>query len=198
MANRTDKYNALPEKLKKVDAAMRELCEVITGGVFDGDKIWGANAEESISDYMASLAVDPGLKGKVNDLLGGLPGSSAVNSAIEEMKKGIQSVIQEIESTANDLGDEAGARFQAFKALNTPHSTSPGYTYQPADGNYGFFPAVAGVINVAASSNIDTQKIMGPLNDIVNVAAAGAAIADFIVYSGGCVNLLTESLKVTA
>lgn len=196
--DRTEKYNALPQKLKDVDGAIRELCEVITGGTFDSDKVWGAAAEDSITDYMESLAVDPGLKGKVNDLLGGLPGSSAINSAIEAVTQGLQDVISEIESTANELGDQVGARFQAFKALNTPHSTSPSYAYQPADGNYGFFPAIAGVINTAAGSNIDTQEVMGPLNDIVNVANAGAAITDFVAYAGGCIDLLGEALQVTA
>ncbi|MFZ5826109.1 MAG: hypothetical protein ACOY94_17575 [Bacillota bacterium] len=198
MANRTEKYNALPQKLKDVDSALRELCEVITGGAFDPDKIWGENAEESISTYMESLATDPGLKTKVNELLGGLPGSSAITSAIEAMTQGLQQVISEIESTANELGDEVGTRFQAFKSLNTPHSTSPGYNYQPVDGNYGFFPAIAGVINSAAGSSIDTQEIMGPLNDIVNVANAGAAIVDFTAYATGCLDLLTEALTVTA
>lgn len=198
MANRTAKYNALPQKLKDVDAALRELCEVITGGAFDPDQIWGETAAESISDYMETMTTDPGLKTKINELLGGLPGSSAINSAIEAMTQGLQDVISEIESTSNELGDEVGTRFQAFKALNTPHSASPGYNYQPNDGNYGFFPAIAGVINEAAGSNINTQDVMGPLNDIVNVAAAGAAIVDFVAYATGCIDLLGEALQVTA
>ncbi|MFZ5816349.1 MAG: hypothetical protein ACOY93_13800 [Bacillota bacterium] len=196
--NRTAKYNALPQKLKDVDAALRELCEVITGGAFDPDKIWGESAEDSITDYMESLTTDPGLKTKINELLGGLPGSSAINSAIEAMTKGLQDVVKEIENTANELGDEVGTRYQAFVALNSPHATSPGYNYQPVDGKYGLFPAIAGVINEAAGSSFDTEAIMGPLNDIVNVAQAGAAIADFVAYASGCIDLLGEALTVTA
>lgn len=198
MANRTEKYNALPQKLKDVDASLRELCEVITGGAFDPDRIWGASAEDSIADYMEGLATDPGLKTRINELLGGLPGSSAVTSAIEAMTQGLQDVISQIESTANELGGEVSTRFQAFQALNTPHSTSPSYNYQPADGKYGFFPAIAGVINEAAGSNINTQDIMGSINDIINVANAGAAIGDFVTYATGCLDLLAEALTVTA
>lgn len=194
--NRTAKYSALPQKLKDVDKALRELCEVITGGNFDAEQIWGTAAADSISTYMASLAVDTGLKTKVNDLLGGLPGSSSITSAIQAMTSGLQGVISQIESTANDLGGELSARFQAFKSLNTPHSASPGYTYQPADGNYGYFPAIVGVINVAASSNVNTQDIMGPLNDIVNVANAGAAVADLVAFASGTLDLMSKSLQV--
>ncbi len=194
--DRTAKYNALPEKLKEVDAALREMCEVITGGTFDPDMIWGAAAEDSIVDYMESLAVDAGLKQKITDLLSGLPGSSAIGSAIESVTSGLQGVVTKIESTSNEIGSEVGTRFQAFKALMTPHSSSPGYDYQAGDGNYGFFPAIANAISAGAASDMDVDDIMGPLNEVMDVVNAGGGIADLLAFATGAIDLMGEALTV--
>jgi hypothetical protein len=192
--DRIAKYAALPQKLKDVDAALREMAEVITGGTFDPDKIWGAAAEDNVTAYMESLNVDADLKGKINDLLGGLPGSSAINSAIAAATNGLQSVVSQIESTANEIGSEVDTRFVALKALMTPHQPND---YAATDGNYGFFPAIASAVTAGAASGTDVNAIMGPLNDVMNVVNAGQSIVVLTAFASGCIDLLGEALTIS-
>jgi len=197
VADRTAKYNALPAKLKEIDAALREVCEVITGGAFDPDEVWGANTTHAtVGEYMETLTVDAGLKQKITDLLSGLPGSSAIGSAIEAMTQGLQGVVSKIESTSNEIGSEVGDRFQAFKALMTPHATTPGYDYQAGDGNYGFFPAIANAVSAGAASGMDVNQILGPLNEVMDVVNAGQGIADLLAFATGTIDLIGEALTV--
>lgn len=191
--DRTGKYAALPQKLKDVDAALRELAKVITGGTFNPDSIWGAAAEDNVTAYMESLSVDTDLKGKIDDLLGGLPGSSAISSAIEAATQGLQSVVGQIESTANEIGSEVDDRFLALKALMTPHQPND---YAASDGNYGFFPAIASAVTAGAASGTDVNAIMGPLNDVMDVVNAGQSIVVLTAFASGCIDLLGEALTI--
>lgn len=193
--NRTARYQALPQKLKDIDAGLRELCEVITGGQFNADEIWGATAQVSISVYMAGLKsqIDPDLKQKITELLGGLPASSAVTTAIKTATDGLRGVVQKIESTTNDIGSQVDTRFQAFKALMTPHQPN---NYTHPDGNFGFFPAIATAVTAGAANPQEVSSIMGPLNDVMSVVAAGEGVADLVTFATGTIDLLAEALKV--
>lgn len=193
MPDRTGHYNALPQKLKDVDTALRELAKVLTGGTFEPNEIWGQNAQANVTAYMEGLSVDGDLQQKISDLLSGLPGSSAIGSAIDSMTAGLQSVVGQIESTVNEVGNEVDARFQALKALMTPHLNND---YDATDGNYGFFPAVVNAITAGATPGTDVDAIMGPLNQVMDVVHAGQGITTLTAFASGCIDLLGEALTV--
>lgn len=195
MADRTAKYNQLPAKLKQVDTALKEMNEVITGGVFDQAKVWGASAEADISNYMDTLTVDAGVKTQINNLLQGLPGSSEIKKAIDAVTQGVQKVIDDLRNQASELG--VGNRIEAFNNLNTPHDASPGYDYTPTDNKYGFFPSLTGVINAAAGTNFDLNAVVGPLQTVAAVAAAADGMADFTEYALSSIQLLGKALTVS-
>lgn len=198
MADRVEKFNKLPDRLKQVSGALKELNEVISGGAFDNNKIWGATAEDNITSYMESLTVSADLHATVQKLLGGLPGSSQVSQAIQAALSGVQDVIRKIQDTADDLTKEGGDRIGAFNQLNDAHSSDPAYNYQPgAGGKFGFIPAIEGVVNSASGANVDVDKILGPLKAVADYANAGLGIADFTEYSTASIKFLGKALAVS-
>jgi hypothetical protein len=195
--DRREKLNKLPDRLKKVNTALIELNEVVTGGSFDIDKIWGENGEDNITSYMGGLTVSGDLNATVNKFLGGLPGASEVSKAIDAAMSGLQTAIRKIQDTSNDLTKGGAERINAFNRLNDPHAADSGYNYQPpASGNFGFIPAIEGVINSAADTSIDLDDVLGPLKAIGDYANAGQGIADFIEFATASIKLLDNALKV--
>lgn len=194
--DRRNLYNALPDRIKTVNQALNELNEVVTGGAFQHEKIWGENGETDIAAYMTSLNPYGALHAEVKKLLDGLPTSSAVKAAVDAMITGLQEQIANLQTATDEL--KLASRMEAFNRLNDPHSTAEGYTYQPTDHKYGFIPALEGVINAAAGTQADLDKVMGPIKDVVAVAAAGDAMVDFMAYAAGTLQLLTEVFDLNA
>jgi hypothetical protein len=190
--DRTARFEALPQRLKDVSNALKEMNEVITGGSFDIAQIWGATAVDNITTFMDSQTVLADLATTVHNLLNGLPGGSSVSSAIQTAIDGVQSVITKVQSTAADLG---GSRLDAFKRLASPHSTNPGYTYQPAPAaGFGLVPAIAGLVAAAADTEFSPDSVLGPINQVMDVANAAQGVADFVEYAVASVELLKKAL----
>ncbi|TJY42630.1 hypothetical protein E5161_07190 [Cohnella pontilimi] len=193
MADRTATKNALPDKLKDVNAALVHMNEVITGGAFDENQIWGSNAVADIPGYMRGLTVYADLKTTIGALLKDVP-TGAVSQAITTAMTGLEKVLQEIQKQADELGVQS--RLDAFKRLNGAHSSDPAYDFQPAAaGNFGFIPAIAGVVGAVTGSTPQTDEIMGPLNKIADLAALGEGIVDFTAFAAASIELLGRTLK---
>lgn len=192
--NRTTDFQALPAKLKQINAALSEMNEVITGGAFNADQIWGATAADNVKTYMSGLAVSPDLKGQIDKLLKGVPASDEVGKAVKTVLDGVHKAVAKIQKVSDELA--MGDRMEAFKKLNLPH---PDNSYDPgadATKGYGFFPALEGVLNNTLDTNADLDDIMGPLQQVAAVALAGQAVLVFTDYAASSFELLQKALTI--
>jgi hypothetical protein len=202
MANRVAELAALPDKLKDANKALVELNKVCAGttgpGGFDETQIWGATAAASITTYMNARTVLPDLHDTVQKLLGGLPGSSGVSSAIQAAIEGVQGIITKIQQTASEMTANGSERAGAFNRLNNDHSSAPGYNYSPPNTEpLGLVPAIEGVINEAADASVDLDQILGPIKALAALAATAQGVADFTEFAVGSVGLLQKALTVS-
>lgn len=192
MADRTQDFIALPEELKKINAALTEMNEVITGGTFSQDDIWGASAAADVKTHMAGLTVDANLKEQINKLLKGIPGTDEVGKAVQTVLEGVHKAVAEIQKVNDELA--IGDRMEAFKKLNQDH---PAGSYDPgADPTkgFGFFPAIEGILNNTLGTNADLDAIMGPLEKVAAIAAGGQAVLVFTDYTAASFTLLQKAL----
>jgi len=188
-------YNMLDQRSKDICVAMDELNAVITGGTFNKDTlIWpdsdlsdGVAHAAGIGAAMAAIEVTDNLESAIDKLFAGLEGG-AINDAIEAATNAIQQVLTEASQLNDELG--VGDRVDAFNELNEPASGPR------ADKNFGYIPAIEGVINAAANSNVDLDDALGPIKAIGAAIAAGAAYTIFAAYATGTVEMLNKSLRV--
>lgn len=192
MATGTEIFNGLDQRTRNVSNALDELNEVISGGAFDRTAIYPATEvadpiahAAAIEGIMDALTVTPNLADAIDRLFAGLDDGGTINDAVDTALQAVQDVITEI----SELNDELGVqdRIDAFNELNNPASN----TRDIAD--YGFIPAIEGVINAAASSNVDLDDALGPLRAVGDAIAAGSAYAIFAAYGTASLDFLRRA-----
>ena len=188
-------FNMLDTRTQAISNALNELNEVITGGSFDSATlIWpdsdlsdGVAHAAGIGAAMGALTVTDNLENAIDRLFDGLQGGS-INDAVSSATNAIQQVLTEAAQLNDELG--VGDRVDAFNELNepaTPDRTAP---------NFGFIPAIEGVINAAANTNVDADDALAPLRAVGAAIAAGGAYTIFAAYATGSIEMLNKALTV--
>lgn len=194
MPTGTELFNLLDARTKAISNALDELNIVITGGSFARTLIWPTTDiadpvahAAGIDPAMAALRVTDNLEEAIDRLFDGLQGG-AINDAIKSATDAIQKVLTD----AAKLNDELGVqdRVDAFNELNEPASGSR------ENPNFGFIPAIEGVINAAANSNVDLDDALGPLKAVGAAVAAGGAYTIFAAYATASIEMLNKALTV--
>lgn len=194
MATGTELFNLLDARTRAISGALDELNTVITGGSFDRTAIWPttdvANPvthAASLDALMEALTVTDNLEDAIDRLFDGLQGGT-INDAIKSATDAVQKVLND----AAKLNDELGVqdRVDAFNELNEPASGAR------TDPNFGFIPAIEGVINAAANSNVDLDDALGPLRAVGAAVAAGGAYTIFSAYATASLEMLNKALTI--
>lgn len=198
MATGTELFNNLDQRSKDISNALDELNTVIAGdggSGFDRTQIWPTTDVPDVNvhitaleSFMGGLRVVDGVENAIDTLFEGLPVGDAIMSASDEVKNFMQQVntqVQGLKNTAN-----LGARITAFRELNNPASN----TRDVAD--YGYVPAVLGVINAAADTNLNSQPVTDALNRIEGVLNDVDSYNVFASYVAASTALLLKSLAV--
>lgn len=189
--DRSGLFKALPERMQQISKAVDEMNKVVTGGKFDGEMIWGAQATDNLTDYMAKLPIDEKLKAEVNKLLNGAP--APITSAIEKLTTGLKDVVKKLQDQVDAVGDDVTGRIDALKNLTEEHKPED---YSFADSHFGLIPALTGIITTAADSEpIDVQAIIGPLNKLKEIVEAGQGTGYFIQYATNSIDLLQRAVN---
>ncbi len=192
MATGTEIFNGLEQRVRDVSNALDELNEVVSGGSFDRTAIWPTTEvadplahAASIEGIVDALTVTPNLADAIDRLFAGLDDGGTVSGAVDTALQAVQDVITEI----SQLNDEIGVqdRIDAFNELNNPASNTRDVN------DYGFIPAIEGVINAAASSNVDLDDALGPLRAVGDAMAAGAAYTVFAAYGTASLSFLNRA-----
>lgn len=199
MATGTELFNNLDQRSKDISNALDELNNVIAGddgSGFDRTEIWPTDdvpdVNVHITDleaFMGGLRVIDGVENAIDTLFEGLPVGDAIMSASEEVKKFMQQVNTEVQNLKNTAN--LGGRITAFQQLNNP--ASGGGRGVP---NYGYVPAVLGVINAAADTNLNSQPVTDALNKIEGVLNDVDSYNVFAAYVAASTVLLLKSLAV--
>ena len=195
MPTGTELFNNLDQRSQNISNALDELNTVITGGVgFDRLTIWpttdipdvSVHTATTIPNAFAGYTVTDNLEGAIDTLFGGLPGGDAILSAAEEVSNFMQQVNTEVQSLLNtaNLND----RITAFRQLNNPASNSR------AEADFGYVPAILGVVNAAANSNLNSQPVTDALNTIEGVLNDADSYRVFATYTAESTSLLLTSL----
>ncbi len=188
MATGTELFNMLDQRTRDVSNALDELNAVISGGTFDRTQIWPTTDVSdpvahaaAIEGTMDGLSVTANLADAIDRLTEGLD-ASTIGDAIDIAVQAVQDVLTEI----SELNDELGVqdRIDAFNELNNPA------TPDRANPDFGFIPAIEGVINAAASTNVDADDALAPLAAVGAAIAAGGAYTVFAAYSLGSLDFL--------
>lgn len=198
MATGTELFNNLDQRSKNISNALDELNKVITGGNFSRTAIWPDTTDQvdvnlhtttTIPAAFAALSVFDGVEDAIDTLFEGLPVGDAIMSASDEVKKFMQNLNKEVENLMNtaNLND----RINAFKALNGADSDN-----NPTTAPYGYIPAILGVINAAADSNLDSTAATDALNKIEGVLNDADSYRIFASYVAESTSLLLKSLAV--
>lgn len=188
-------FNLLDPRTKAISNALDELNEVITGGTFDRDTLIWKNADlgdgvahaATIDAAMEALEVTDNLENAIDRLFDGLQGG-AINDAVKSATDAIQKVLTDAAKLKDELGVQD--RVDAFNELNEPAQdprTNP---------NFGFIPAIEGVINAAANSSVDLDDALGPIKAIGAAIAAGGAYTIFAAYATASIEMLNKALRV--
>ncbi|MFQ1701623.1 hypothetical protein ACJ5NV_13620 [Loktanella agnita] len=194
MPTGTELFNLLDTRTQAISNALDELNIVITGDSFAHTLIWPTTDvpdpvahAAGIDAAMAALTVTDNLEDAIDRLFDGLQGGS-INDAIKSATDAIQKVLND----AAQLNDELGVqdRVDAFNELNEPAQGAR------TDPNFGFIPAIEGVINAAANSSVDVDDALGPLRAIGAAVAAGGAYAVFAAYATASIEMLNTALTV--
>lgn len=188
-------FNMLDPRSQAISNALDELNDVITGGTFDRDTMIWKN--EEISDVVAHAAgidatmegieVTDNLEDAIDRLFDGLKGG-AINDAIKAATDAIQKVLTDAAKLEDELGVQD--RVDAFNELNEPAQGSR------TDPNFGFIPAIEGVINASANSSVDLDDALGPIRAIGAAIAAGGAYTIFAAYATASIEMLNKALRV--
>ena len=198
MATGTELFNNLDQRSKDISNALDELNTVIAGdggSGFDRTQIWPTTDVPDVNvhitaleSFMGGLSVVDGVENAIDTLFEGLPVGDAIMSASDEVKKFMQQVNTEVQNLKNTAN--LGARITAFRELNNPASN----TRDTAD--YGYVPAVLGVINAAADTNLNSQPVTDALNKIEGVLNDVDSYNVFASYVAASTALLLKSLAV--
>ncbi|WP_342078158.1 hypothetical protein [Yoonia sp. SS1-5] len=195
MPTGTELFNLLDARSQAISNALDELNIVITGGSFAPTLIWPTTDvadpvahAAGIAPAMEALEVTNNLEDAIDRLFDGLQGDGAINDAI----KSATDAIQEVLTDAAALNDELGVqdRVDAFNELNEPAS---GGRDNP---NFGFIPAIEGVINAAANANVDADDALEPLRAVGAAIAAGGAYTVFAAYATSSIEMLNKALTI--
>lgn len=192
----TDLFNNLNQRSKDISNALDELNQVIAGeggSGFERTIVWPTEEIPDVNVHitafegtMGALRVIDGVENAIDTLFEGLPGGDAILSASEEVKKFMQQVNTEVQALKNTAN--LGPRITAFKQLNNPAIG----TRDAAD--YGYVPAVLGVINAAADTNLNSQPVTDALNKIEGVLNSVDSYNVFGAYVAASTALLLKSL----
>lgn len=188
-------FDMLDTRTKAICAAMDELNAVITGGSFNKDvTVWedtdlgdGTAKAASILPAMSAMDVTDNLEDALDKLFAGLEGG-AINNAVSAATGAIQTVLTEAAKLSDEL--KVTDRVDAFNELNEPASGPR------TDKNFGYIPAIEGVINAAANTNVDADDALAPLKAVGAAIAAGGAYTIFGAYANGTIELLNKSLRI--
>ena len=195
MPTGTEFFNMLDARTRAISNALDELNTVITGGSFDrAALIWpttdvgdGVSHAAGIGAAMEALEVTDNLENAIDRLFDGLQGG-AINDAVKSATDAIQKVLTDAAKLKDELG--VADRVNAFNELNEPAS---GTRTNP---NFGFIPAIEGVINASANSNVDLDDALGPIRAIGAAIAAGGAYTIFAAYATASIEMLNKALRV--
>lgn len=198
MATGTELFNNLDQRSKDISNALDELNQVIAGeggSGFERTLIWPTADVPDVNVHIAafeasmgSLRVIEGVEQAIDTLFEGLPVGDAILSASEEVKKFMQQVNTEVQNLKNTAN--IGGRITAFQELNSEKSNTRDVA------NYGYVPAVLGVINAAADTNLNSQPVTDALNKIEGVLGDVDSYNVFAAYVGASTVLLLKSLAV--
>lgn len=197
MATGTELFNNLDQRSQNISNALDELNAVITGGVgFDRTTIWPAGEVADVSVHTATtiptafagFTVVDGVENAIDTLFEGLPVGDAILSASQEVSNFMQQVNTEVQNLLNtaNLND----RITAFRQLNNPASNDR------ASPDYGYVPAILGVVNAAANTNLNSQPVTDALNQIEGVLNDVDSYRVFATYVAESTALLLKSLAV--
>lgn len=201
MATGTELQATLPAKIRnEIKPAIDELVRVLGGdedGAFDPATVFPDTGDDTadnidnpqthatqISNNMQSAPIDSDLSDALNTLLEGVPGSDSITSALDQAIDWIEQQLQEIANIREGASD----RIDAWEQLNNPHDPN---TYGEAD--FGFVPAIEGVINSIANTNADADDLLRPLETAGAALAAADAITIFSAYALGALQMLSRA-----
>lgn len=194
MATGTELFGLLDQRTKDVSNALDELNAVIAGDAFTRTMVW---PETDIPDEVAhpaavmtavtGLEVVDGLEQALDTLFDGVPDGS-INDAISAATGAVQDALEKMAELNDELGVQD--RIDAFNQLNNPA--------QPPRTNpdFGYIPAIEGVINAVADTSIDADDALDPLRAIGAAIAAGGAYAIFAAYATASIEQLNKSLRI--
>ncbi|MEM6621907.1 MAG: hypothetical protein AAF674_06730 [Pseudomonadota bacterium] len=196
MATGTELFNNLDARSKNISNALDELNSVITGDVgFDRTTIWPTtdvtvttHVETTIPTAFTGYTVVDGVENAIDTLFEGLPVGNAIMSASDEVKKFMQKVNTEVNGVLETAG--LNDRIQAFKDLNNDATSDR--TAAP----YGYVPALLGVINAAANTNLDSKPVSDALNAVEGALNDVDSYRVFATYVAESTALLLKSLAV--
>lgn len=198
MSTGTELRAALPADIQNnILPAIDELVRVLGGdeaGAFDPATVFPAGDDDianpqthatTITNTMQAAPIDADLSGALNNLLEGIPaGGDAVSSALDTAIDWIEEQLNRIAA----VRDEGGQRLEAWNQLNNPHAEN---TYGEAD--FGFVPAIEGVINSITGSNADADDLLAPLAAAAAALAAADAMTIFSAYALGALQMLSRA-----
>lgn len=193
MPTGTELFALLDQRTRDVSTALDELNAVIAGDAFTPTMVWPTTDIADVVAHPAAvmaaitgLEVNDGLESAIDTLFDGVPGGS-INDAISAATGAVQSALEKMAELNEELGVQE--RVDAFNELNNPASNSRSVP------DYGYIPAIEGVINAVADTDIDADDALDPLRAIGAAIAAGGAYAVFAAYATATIEQLNKSLR---
>lgn len=190
----TELFNLLDQRTRDVSTALDELNAVIAGDAFAPTLVWPTGEIADVPGHPAKVMTDvtalqvvDGLESALDTLFDGVPGGS-INDAISAATGAVQSALEKMAELNEELGVQD--RVDAFNELNNPATPNR----ETAD--YGYIPAIEGVINAVADTSIDADDALDPLRAIGAAIAAGGAYAIFAAYATATIEQLNKSLRI--
>ena len=211
MANPHEEFAKLDQKTKDINAALDELVRVLVGNTstnsvenaegntdpFSPDEVWPdkdmdlTHHASHILERLNNQTVDQDMRDTIVQLFGSAAGSNPVSELLKQGLTALQSEMAKINKIKDDM---VGDRLDAFNRLNNEHPAGEYGGGADNSADYGFIPAIEGVINAISGGNADLDNLLNEIRALQSSLNNAQAYAIFASYFAGTVGLLNKAL----